>query len=297
MKKTIVSLFFAALLGVATLTAQTGLAMAETITLKAITAWPKTASDNIPYQIFSEIVEQMVAKKYPGELKIQYIGGPEAVKTSDQVQALQRGMVDICYTTNAYYVSLLPEVDAMKLSPFSPEEERARGAWAYWKDLHEKKLKIYYLGRLGHDQKFYLYRGPLYNTEDVSGIMAEPPVVGAPYAVLVPQVDAYGNDVDGLRNVNVQVPLGTYTGWNIRKAGFSDGDSCDLTGAFIPFFKTAADRIAAGDSRPSLEERYATHADYVDAVTAAANGLVAKRLLLPQDAASIIAAAQAAAVP
>ena len=170
MKKMIVSLFFAALLGMAALTVQTRLVMAETITLKAITAWPKTASDNIPYQIFSEVVEQAVAKKYPGELKIQYIGGPEAVKTSDQVQALQRGMVDICYTTNAYYVSLLPEADAMKLSPFSPEEERARGVTAYWNDLHEKRLKIYYLGRLGHDQKFYLYLTKPIKSADLSGL-------------------------------------------------------------------------------------------------------------------------------
>jgi len=169
MKKRIVSLLLAALLGVITLQVQTGWVMAETITLKSVTAWPKTASDNIPYQIFSEIAEQMVANKYPGELKIQYIGGPEAVKTSDQVQALQRGMVDICYTTNAYYVSLLPEVDAMKLSPFSPAEERAQGVTAYWNDLHEKK-QIYYLGRLGHDQKFYLYLTKPIKSADLKGL-------------------------------------------------------------------------------------------------------------------------------
>ena len=169
MKKRIVSLLLAALLGVITLQVQTGWVVAETITLKSITAWPKTASDNIPYQIFSEIAEQMVAKKYPGELKIQYIGGPEAVKTSDQVQALQRGMVDVCYTTNAYYVSLLPEVDAMKLSPFSPAEEREQGVTAYWNDLHEKK-QIYYLGRLGHDQKFFLYLTKPIKSADLKGL-------------------------------------------------------------------------------------------------------------------------------
>jgi hypothetical protein len=100
-----------------------------------------------------------------------------------------------------------------------------------------------------------------------------------------------------LRNTNVQVPLGTYTGWNIRKAGFSEGDSCDLTGAFIPFFKTEAERRAAGDPRLSLEERYPTHEDYVGKVTAAANDLFSKRLLLREDADSIIAAANAATVP
>jgi hypothetical protein len=145
--------------------------------------------------------------------------------------------------------------------------------------------------------KFYLDRGPRFDVEDVSGIMAEPPIVGFAYTVLVPQVDADGNPIDGLRNTNVQVPLGTYIGWNIRKAGFSEGDSCDLTGAFIPFFKTRAEREAAGDPRLSLEERYPTHDDYVSRVTAAANDLVTQRLLLPEDRGSIIAAANAAAVP
>jgi hypothetical protein len=147
------------------------------------------------------------------------------------------------------------------------------------------------------NQKVYLDRGLRFDVEDVSGIMAEPPIPGRAYTVLLPQVDADGNPIDGLRNTNVQVPLGTYTGWNIRKPGFSEGDSCDLTGGFIPFFKTKAEREAAGDPRLSLEERYPTHDDYVAKVTAAANDLVSKRLLLPEDAASIISAANAATVP
>ena len=145
-------------------------AQAETFTLKAVTAFAQNTPDNIPFRIWVETVDQMVAKKYPGELKIQYIGGPEAVKTPDQVEAVQRGMVDICYTANAFYVSVLPEVDAMKLSEFNPTEERARGAWAYYNDLHEKRLKLYYLGRLGHDQKFYLYLNKPIKTADLHGL-------------------------------------------------------------------------------------------------------------------------------
>jgi len=146
-------------------------------------------------------------------------------------------------------------------------------------------------------QRFHLDRGPDFDERNVSGVMDEPPITGHAYAALAPAVDADGNDVDGLRNTNMQAPLGTYTGWNIRKAGFSEGDSCDLTGAFIPFFKTRAERLAAGDPRPSLAERYPTHADYVAKVTAAANQLMKQRLLLRQDADMIISQANAAAVP
>jgi hypothetical protein len=146
-------------------------------------------------------------------------------------------------------------------------------------------------------QKFYLDRGAQFNVADISGIMAEPPITRGAYSVFLPQVDVDGNTIDGLRNTRMQVPLGTYLGWNVRKAGFSEGDSCDLTGAFVPFFRTRAERLAAGDPRPSLEERYPTHADYVAKVTAAADNLVSQRLLLPEDAAFLINQANAAAVP
>jgi hypothetical protein len=146
-------------------------------------------------------------------------------------------------------------------------------------------------------QKFYLDRGPLFNVEDIAGVMREPPVQGGEYSVRMPQVDADGNTIAGLPSTNMLVPLGTYLGWNVRKAGFSEGDSCDLTGSYVPFFRTQAERLAANDPRPSLQERYPTHADYVAKVTAAANQLVALRLLLPADAAFLINQANAAAVP
>jgi hypothetical protein len=146
-------------------------------------------------------------------------------------------------------------------------------------------------------QKFYLDRGPLFNVEDISGVMREPPVKRGAYAVRQPQVDADGNTIAGLPSTNMLVPMGTYLGWNVRKAGFSEGDSCDLTGAFVPFFRTLAERQAANDPRPSLQERYPTHADYVAKVTAAANSLVSRRLLLPEDATFLINQANAAVVP
>ena len=146
-------------------------------------------------------------------------------------------------------------------------------------------------------QKFYLDRGPLFNVEDIAGVMREPPVKRGAYSVRQPQVDADGNTIAGLPNTNMLVPLATYLGWSVRKAGFSEGDSCDLTGALVPFFRTLAERQAANDPRPSLQERYPTHADYVAKVTAAANSLVGRRLLLPEDAAFLIDQANAAAVP
>jgi TRAP-type C4-dicarboxylate transport system substrate-binding protein len=169
MKRRLAFTFFVAFFTFTTFVTQYGLAKAETFTLKAVTAWPKTASEYKAFTMFTDLVEQMVAKKYPGELKIQFIGGPEAVKTPDQVQALQRGMVDMVFTTNAYYVSVLPEVDALKLSVFTPAEERTKGAWAYINQLHEK-IGIYYLARLGLGTKFHLYLEKPIKSADLKGL-------------------------------------------------------------------------------------------------------------------------------
>lgn len=116
-------------------------------------------------------------------------------------------------------------------------------------------------------------------------------VVGRDYVVLVPKVDADGNEVAGIRSTTIQAPLGTYTGWNLRRAGFAEDELCGIQGTFIPFAKTQTEREATGDPRPSLEERYGNHAGYVGAVQAAAGRLVAQRFLLPEDAERLIAEA------
>jgi hypothetical protein len=112
-----------------------------------------------------------------------------------------------------------------------------------------------------------------------------PKLIGTPYPNLVPRTDADGNDMAGIRVPDVAVPVATYTGWALR-AGSEDG--CDAAGQMIPFAKTKAEREMTGDPRPSLEERYGSHADYVTKVMAAANALKNDRLLLDEDAQAYI---------
>jgi hypothetical protein len=121
-----------------------------------------------------------------------------------------------------------------------------------------------------------------------------PRLIGTPYPVFVPKADADGNDIAGVRLPEVAAPVATYTGWALRAEGL---DGCDAAGQKIAFAKTKAERLATGDPRPSLEERYADHGAYVSAVTRAAQALKAERFLLDEDAAAATAAAQAASVP
>ena len=86
------------------------------------------------------------------------------------------------------------------------------------------------------------------------------------------------------------------TGWALRSAAFGGPDGCEASGQWIPFKATKAERLAAGDPRRSLEERYRDHAHYVKEVSKAARKLENKRLLLPADVQRYIDAAQASNV-
>jgi len=122
------------------------------------------------------------------------------------------------------------------------------------------------------------------------------PLVGPSYQVLVPKTDRDGIEIAGVHQVELLAPLGTWTGWNLRAPGHRPGNLCSLSGSFFPFATTKAQRLANGDARRSLAERYRDHDGFVDAVAHAADALVRERLLLQEDAQRYIQAAQASNV-
>jgi hypothetical protein len=123
------------------------------------------------------------------------------------------------------------------------------------------------------------------------GIITRVPPVALParYRVLVPALDADGNEIGGIRLPDIAVPLGTAMGWSVRsEAAGGAGELCYLDGAFLPFAKTKAEREATKDPRPSLEERYHTPAEYAEKVRAAAAALEHDGYLLPDDVKRIV---------
>ncbi len=142
--------------------------------------------------------------------------------------------------------------------------------------------------------------GPQFNAVDGSGVAAvAPPSIRQVLPMLAPKVDADGNELGGVPVVLRDAPLGTYLGWNITAGGarpFHKGQICNYVGGMIPFAKTRAERMATLDPRPSLEERYGSHAGYVDAVRKAAERARAARFLLPEDAERLVREAEASPV-
>ncbi len=129
--------------------------------------------------------------------------------------------------------------------------------------------------------------GPRFRTEGV--VTLEPPRIGAPFPILVPQVDADGNGSGGIRMPELAVPLATYTGWNLfnERSGPVDVLS-SMQGSYLPFVRTGADRKRTTDPRPSIQERYRDKDQYLARVSAAANQLIGERYLLKEDLAAIM---------
>ena len=114
--------------------------------------------------------------------------------------------------------------------------------------------------------------------------------------MLVPKPDADGIDMAGIRPMETRAPLGTNTGWNVRAAGFRAPHLCGLSGSYIPFATTRAEREQTGDPRRSLEERYVDHDGYVEAVRTAARELREAGFLVEEDEARFISEAESSNV-
>ncbi len=135
--------------------------------------------------------------------------------------------------------------------------------------------------------------GSDFNYIDGSGIPSRiPPVVKQVIRMKVARVDADGNELGGVPVVLREAPLGTYLGWNVVADGFHEGKICNYAGGMIPFTETRAERVASGDPRLSLEERYGSHVGYVERVKTAAATAVTEGFLLQVDADALVTEAE-----
>ena len=190
--------------------------------------------------------------------------------------------------------ALLLELDAWTRSDREPPASQypaiAKGELVPLEDVHFPKVPSFpfttYMPRV-----WRMDYGREYSTTRV--ITIEPPQTGEPYRVLVPQVNSDGNDVAGIRLPEVAVPLGTYTGWNVTVPQLSELRYLSgLVGGFEPFARTKEQRLANGDTRLSIAERYSGRPDYLAKVRRAADDLVRQRFLRVEDVPSVLQAAE-----
>lgn len=118
-----------------------------------------------------------------------------------------------------------------------------------------------------------------------AGILTvQPPHVGEAFPVLVPQVDADGNELGGIHLPEITVPLATYTGWNLRDPSIGGATQrVAMEGSYFPFPIDAAARKQLGDPRKSIAERYSSREAYLAQFAHATDDLIQQRWILPED--------------
>jgi hypothetical protein len=141
--------------------------------------------------------------------------------------------------------------------------------------------------RLNYGPDFYQTFIPTINPPVITPPYEDNPANGPIYPSYVPKTDSDGNDIAGIRLPELVVPLATYTGWGLRSGAWAN-DGCEASGQYIPFATTMTARVAAGDPRPSVQERYPSWGLYRQQVIKAVDDLVRNRFLICDDTQGIV---------
>jgi hypothetical protein len=176
--------------------------------------------------------------------------------------------------------SLIDWVAANKEPPASAYPTLARGTLIRPTDLRFPRIPDLPVARIPN-QPYRMDFGPRWN----QGIIdREPPTLGAPYPIFVSAVDSIGNEIGGIRSIEILAPLATYYPWQLRTGMPAATDRLvSFRGTFVPLPRTETDRRTSGDSRPSIAALYGDRARYLQHVEDGIASLIARRFLLPDD--------------
>jgi TRAP-type C4-dicarboxylate transport system substrate-binding protein len=154
-------------------------AAAATVTLRAVTAWPTNDDiQNRGFMMFLRKVEQ----RSGGRIRVNWVGGPEAIPPFELGEAARRGLVDLAWVSAAYYLPNLPEAAVFDFSELTVQEERASGAFEYINRIHQRKMNVYVLGRGSAGVGYSIYTTqPVAKVDDFRGLRIRVSPVYVPF--------------------------------------------------------------------------------------------------------------------
>ena len=194
-------------------------ALAQEVTIKAVSAWPE---GNFFSQNFEKFVQKVNADG-KGSIQINYVGGGAKVMPPFEVgNAVKSGVVDIANVTGNFYTNLLPESDALSVSTIPVQEWRKNGAYDYVNKLWGEKLNAHYLGRSIDNMPYHLFlKKPITKPELAGMRLRGIPIyreffqsMGGNVLTIAPGevytalergvIDGYGWPVSGIFDLNLQ---------------------------------------------------------------------------------------------
>ena len=136
------------------------------VTLRLVSAFPENQ-----YYV-KRTVEwiEKVNNEGKGVLQINFIGGPKAIPTFEVGKAVQTGVVDIGFSTGAFYTNIMPEADILKLSETSAAEQRQNGGYDLINKIWAEKANMRYLAKVVEFTPFHLYLNKKIDKPDLTGL-------------------------------------------------------------------------------------------------------------------------------
>lgn len=152
-------------------------------TITALGAWFGKTYMMGNFLWFVEHANKMAAEKYPGQLEIDYIGGPKKIPQSEQMDALKNGFIDMLFTNANLYAPAVPLVNGLALSDYTPWEERQKGVNDLLQPYHKDYLNVYFLSRMGRGMPYQIYSTkPIENYRDMKGLRLRASPLLIPFA-------------------------------------------------------------------------------------------------------------------
>jgi TRAP-type C4-dicarboxylate transport system substrate-binding protein len=141
-------------------------AQAQEVTLRMVSAFPE---NQFYVKRTIEWIEK-VNRENKGTLQINFIGGPKAIPTFEVGKAVQSGVVDIGFSTGAFYTNVMPEADFLKLSETSAAEQRQNGGYDLINRIWAEKANMRYLAKVVEFTPFHLYLNRKIDKPDLTGL-------------------------------------------------------------------------------------------------------------------------------
>ena len=141
-------------------------AAAQEVTLRLVSAFPEN-------QFYVKRTTDWIAdvnKDGKGVVQINFIGGPKAIPTFEVGKAVQTGVVDIGFSTGAFYTNVMPEADILKLSETSAAEQRKNGGYELINRIWAEKGNMRYLAKTVEFTPFHLYINKKIDKPDLTGM-------------------------------------------------------------------------------------------------------------------------------
>jgi TRAP-type C4-dicarboxylate transport system substrate-binding protein len=141
-------------------------AQAQEVTLRVVSAFP----ENQFYVKRTIDWIEKINKEGKGVLQLNFIGGPKAIPTFEVGKSVQSGVVDIGFTTGAFYTNVMPEADILKLSETSAAEQRKNGGYDLINKIWAEKANMRYLAKTVEFTPFHIYLTKKIDKPDLTGL-------------------------------------------------------------------------------------------------------------------------------